>query len=118
MCIRDSFFRIHRHYKGVARLLSLSGATPPPPAPTRHRVMVLVSGVHRGILPALSYARSVDKDPEAVYVEIQPGQADRVREQWTTWGQGIRLTVLRSPVRQLNQPIMDYIHQVLAEEKL
>jgi amino acid transporter len=113
------FFRIHRHYKGVARLLSLNGSSPTSgPTTSRHRVIVLISGVHRGILPALSYARAIDQDPEAVYVEIQAGQADRVREQWARWGQGTRLTVLKSPVRQLKQPIMDYIHRILAEEKV
>lgn len=111
------FFRIHKHYKGVARLLSLEGATLPSTT-SRHRVIVLVSGVHRGILPALAYARSIASDPEAVYVEMQPGQADRVRQQWLKWGQGMRLTVLESPVRQLNQPILDYIHRLLADEKL
>jgi amino acid transporter len=111
------FFRIHRHYQGVARVLSLDGASVPQ-APSRHRVMVLVSGVHRGILPALSYAQAIDQDPEAVYVEMQPGQAERVREQWAQWGQGMRLTVLQSPVRRLMQPLLDYIHRTIEEEKL
>jgi len=111
------FFRIHRHYKGVAQALSLEGATVPE-APARHRTIVLISGVHRGILPALSYAQAIDKHPEAIYVELQPGQADRVREQWAKWGQGMRLTVLASPVRRLMQPLMEYINQTLKEEKL
>jgi amino acid transporter len=84
------FFRIHRHYQGVARALSLEGARPPA-APSKHRAIVLVSGVHRGILPALAYARAIHSDPEAVYVEMQPGQAERVRQQWAKWGQGMRL---------------------------
>jgi amino acid transporter len=111
------FFRIHRHYQGVARALSLEGARPPA-APSKHRAIVLVSGVHRGILPALAYARAIHSDPEAVYVEMQPGQAERVRQQWAKWGQGMRLKVIQSPVRQLKQPILDYIHKTLAEKKL
>lgn len=111
------FFRIHRHYQGVAQALSLEGAGLPG-APSRHRVLVLISGVHRGILPALAYARAIHPEPEAVYVEMQPGQAARVRQQWEKWGQGMRLRVLESPVRQLKQPLLDYIHSVLAAEKL
>ncbi|MCE5238344.1 APC family permease [bacterium] len=111
------FFRIHRHYQGVARALSLNGVGVPP-ALSRHRTVVLVSGVHRGILPALAYARATSRDPEAVYVEMQPGQAEPVRKQWTKWGQGLRLTVLESPVRQLKQPIIEYISRLLREEKL
>ncbi|MBU0607988.1 MAG: APC family permease [Armatimonadetes bacterium] len=111
------FFRIHRHYQGVARMLSLEGAAAPQ-KPSRHRVMVLISGVHRGLLPALAYARAIDTDPEAVYVELRPGQAEAVRKQWAQWGQGMRLTVLESPVRRLMQPILGYINRTLEEEHL
>jgi len=111
------FFRIHRHYRGVAQALSLEGAKPLT-VPSRHRAIVLISGVHRGILPALAYVRAIHPDPEAIYVEMQPGQGEKVKKQWAKWGQGIHLIVIESPVRQLKQPILEYIHKAFKEEKL
>jgi amino acid transporter len=49
------FSAIHRHYKKLASLLSLENFGAPPRL-SRHRVILLVSGVHRGTLAALRYA--------------------------------------------------------------
>ncbi len=111
------FFRIHRHYKGVAAQLSLDDAVPID-GMLKHRAIVLVSGVHKGILPALAYARTIAEDVRAVYVEVRPGAAEDVREKWATWGQHVPLVVLESQHRRLNQPILEYIDRTLTEEKL
>jgi hypothetical protein len=111
------FFRIHRHYKGVAQQLSLADAVPIE-GTLKHKALVLISGVHKGILPAVAYARSIAEDVQAVYVEVAPDAADRVRKEWETWGQQVPLVVLESPHRRLNQPILEYIDRLLAEEKL
>jgi amino acid transporter len=62
---------IHRHYTNVARQLSLAEA-PPPLALRRHTVLVLISGVHRGVIPALQYGLSIAPDNvTAVYVDLE-----------------------------------------------
>ncbi len=48
---------IHRHYRSLAKSLSLDDYSEPPLVP-RHRVILPVSGVHRGTLAALRYAKS------------------------------------------------------------
>ncbi len=47
---------IHRHYRRLAKSLSLDDYSEPPWC--RHRVILPVSGVHRGTLAALRYAQS------------------------------------------------------------
>ncbi len=109
------FSLIHRHYRDLARSLSLEKYG----APTRigrHRVILPISGVHRGTLAALDYARSLSDDVTAVHVSTEPGEAERVRSKWETWGDGVRLVILDSPYRLLLEPLLAYVEN-LAERR-
>jgi amino acid transporter len=103
---------IHRHYMNVARQLSLADA-PPPRAVRRHTVVVLISGVHRGVIPALQYGLSLAPDNvTAVYVDLDVETTEKLRAKWAQWGSGIPLVVLASPYRSLLRPILEYIDEV------
>src|SRR5205814_2260564 len=67
------FFAIHRHYRELAVELSLEdyGATP---RVLRHRVLIAISGVHRGTVEALRYANALSDDITAVYVSVDAQQ--------------------------------------------
>ena len=105
------FLAIRRHYKSVAKRLSLDhyGA---PPQISRNRVILAVAGVHRGTLAALRYARTLSDDITAVHVSIDPLEADKLKEKWETWGDGIRLVILESPYRLLIEPLLAYIDDI------
>lgn len=105
------FLAVHRHYRDVAAQLSLEAFGSPPPV-RRHRVIIPIANVHRGVLVALSYARSVSDDVTAVYVEIDPEETPRVIRKWQQWGDGVRLVVLPSPYRSLVRPLVEYVEQV------
>lgn len=105
------FFSIHHHYKTLARNLSLEDYGLPPQV-KRHRVLLPVSGVHRGTLAALRYARSLSDDVTAIHVSIDDAEAERVRQKWETWGDGVRLVTLDSPYRQLLEPLLAYIEEI------
>jgi amino acid transporter len=107
------FLAIHRHYRDLAEDLSLE-AYGAPPRMTRHRVIVPVSGVHRGTLAALEYARSLSPDITAVHVSTDPDDAQRVRRKWSAWGDGVRLVTLESPYRLLMEPLLEYIEEIAA----
>ncbi len=107
---------IHRHYRGLARSLSLEDFGEPPPI-SRHRVILPVSGVHRGTLAALRYAQGLSKDVTAVHVSIDPEDTERVRNKWETWGEGVRLVVLESPYRLLMEPMLEYIDTIDRERQ-
>ena len=110
------FFSIHRHYKSLAKSLSLSNYDVPVIQFQRHRVILPVSGVHRGTLQALNYARNLSEDVTAVHVSIDPLDSEKTKQKWDTWGNGTRLVVLDSPYRLLMEPLLDYI-QRLAETR-
>jgi amino acid transporter len=110
------FFRIHHHYKDLAAHLSLEQYGLPPRT-TRHRVILPIAGVHRGSLAALSYARVLSDDVTAVYVSIDPIEAEKIKRKWDEWGEGVRLVVLDSPYRLLIEPLLAYIEQVIARRQ-
>lgn len=107
---------IHRHYRGLARSLSLEDFGEPPPI-SRHRVILPISGVHRGTLAALRYAQGLSKDVTAVHISIDPEDTERVRKKWDTWGEGVRLVVLESPYRLLMEPLLEYIETIDRERQ-
>jgi amino acid transporter len=105
------FLAIHRHYEDVALQLSIEGAEPEPP-PATPIVLVLIGDVHRGVLPALRYARAVSPSARAVYVEIDPEHTRRLEDRWGKWGSGMPLVVLRSPYRSVVGPFLDYLESL------
>ena len=111
------FFGIHRHYKRLAKKLSLDNFGVPPPHTIRHRVIMPVSGVHQGTLAALRYARILSDDITAVHVTIEPAEAEKVRQKWETWGEGIRMVMLDSPYRLFLEPLLGYIADIAQQRQ-
>jgi amino acid transporter len=110
------FYTIRRHYRDLAGRLSLE-AFGPPPRVDRHRVILAISGVHRGVVAALTYARALSEDVTAVYVSTDPVQTEAVEKKWGLWGGGVRLVVVNSPYRLLVEPLVEYIRQVAARRQ-
>jgi amino acid transporter len=105
------FRAIHKHYQLVARQLSTEGLTAL--RPLRNTVVVPISGVHRGVIAALEYAKAIAPDRvTAVYVNIDESATQKLREKWVQWGTGVNLVVLASPYRSLVRPLMRYINRL------
>jgi hypothetical protein len=101
------FYKINRHYVSLRDALSMDDFRMPPP---RHnKVVVLAPGVHRGVIPALQFAQSISDDVQALYVEIDPEETTRVRDDWDRWGLGVPLVILQSSYRSLVGPVLEYI---------
>ena len=107
---------IHDHYQRLTNSLSLENFGEPPPEP-RHRVILPVSAVHQGTLAALRYAQMLSDDVTAVHVSIDPGEAVKVQQQWTSWGKGVRLVVLDSPYRLFLEPLLQYIDAIASQRQ-
>jgi amino acid transporter len=110
------FFSIHRHYKFVARNLTLENFGSLQRI-RRQRVILLISTVHRGALHALNYALSISDDVTAVHVSIDPADAAKVKAKWERWGAGSRLVILDSPYRLLVEPLLEYIEFIAARSR-
>lgn len=111
------FFSIHHHYKSLAKKLSLENVGVIPPHTIRHRIIMPISGVHQGTLAALHYARMLSDDITAVHVTIEPAEAEKVRQKWETWGEGIRMVMLDSPYRLFLEPMLAYIADIARQRQ-
>jgi len=109
-----AFVVMHRHYEEVALELSLAGFEGPPQF--QHTVLVLIGDVHRGVVRAVQYAKTLAPQAtvRAVYVETDPANTRRIEEKWARWGLGVPLVVLTSPYRSLLRPFLDYLDQIQA----
>ncbi len=108
--------KVADHYERLRASLSVRGVAPP--RAVRHAVVVLVPGVHRGVLTALAYAKSISTHPEAVFVEVDPNETERTQERWRELDIDIPLTILRSPWRSLTEPILRYLRTLKSEQRL
>ena len=111
-----AFFAIHRHYATLSRQLSLEHFGPPARV-DRHRVVLAISGVHRGTMAGLHYARALSEDVTAVYVATEPEAGAAIEEKWGLWGAGVRLVILNSPYRLLVEPLVSYIRELASKRQ-
>lgn len=105
------FRRIKSHYQEVARQLSVDGLQPRAKAAAHPRVVIPISGVHRGVIAAVSYARSISKNVMAVYVELEPDTGVRIQEKWKRWFPKVPLVILPSPYRSTIGPLLDFLDE-------
>lgn len=102
------FKAIHKHYMLVAKQLSTEGLEQL--RPLKHTVIVPISGIHRGVVSAIQYARSIGSDSvQAVYVDFDEEATAGLKNKWERWGAGVQLVVLPSPYRELTRPLLRHI---------
>ncbi len=104
------FLRVHRHYQFVASQLSLEGARRPRIG--KNPVVILVGGIHRGVVEALEYAKAISPDVTALTVDLDTTQTAKLRRRWAEWAPDVPLVVLESPYRSVLQPVLDYIDRM------
>lgn len=85
-----------------------------PPRIVRHRILVPINGLHQGTLTALRYAHSLSNDVTALHVVMDKKESESLQQQWAIWGEGVRLITLESPHNMVLEPLLDYIHKLMA----
>ena len=107
------FRSIREHYLEIAKQLSTEGLVPET-AITKHQVLVPISGIHRGVVFALEYAKSIAPGHvTAVYVDFNEEATQKLREKWPRWGNGVELVILQSPYRSLTRPLLRHVERLL-----
>jgi hypothetical protein len=136
-------YRVHGHYMDIRSQLRPEGYRSSAGV-RRHRVLVLVPSVHRGVLQALDYARqiappdqiealhiNVDPRPPAIYrrvlkrtkneeamLQLVTPAAEKMVQEWRTHVPDIPLKIIDSEHRSLIEPIEDYIDELIEREQL
>ncbi|HEY3297797.1 MAG TPA: APC family permease, partial [Armatimonadota bacterium] len=110
-----TFLKIHKHYIHLGNQLRL---TPEDQfTPIHNTVLVLTPSLHRGVLPALEYAKGLSKDVRAIHIDTDPIDARLLEERWERWGGGIPLIILESPYRSLVGPLLKYLEEAKLERE-
>ncbi len=105
------FKSIKRHYATVAEGLRVAPGFKP--RRMNHTVVVLVGSVHRGVLEALAYARSLAPNHlVAVHVSSDEEDQAHIEEVWEEFGIDIPLEIVYSPYRELTRPVLRYIDEL------
>ena len=103
------FLRVRAHYREIKHELSLHGLPPTLRPLTQPRVVVPISGVHRGIVDAMRYALTISNNVTGVFVELEPGDGEELREKWQRFWPDISLVVIPSPFRSVIQSLLDFL---------
>lgn len=109
------FWKVHQHYLAVGNQLRLADDDIFEPA--SNTVLVLTPSIHRGILAALEYAKSLSGDVRAIHLETDPVDTQLMVDRWERWGGGIPLVILDSPYRSLLGPLFEYLEEVKGERE-
>jgi len=105
---------VRRRYDSVARQLSFEAHQER--HVDRQLAILLVPRVHRGIIDALEYARSLHADVRGLHVTLDRRTTPALRKQWEEHGLDVPLVVIDSPYRSLIDPTLEYIDQMLEEQ--
>ena len=109
-----AFRAIARHYRTVRAAVSVD--TTFKPVRRTHLVVVLVGSVHRGVLEAIQYARSLA--PErllAVSVVTDHDEQERLVQDWADHEIPVPLHTIASPYREITRPVLEYLDELDAE---
>jgi amino acid transporter len=114
-------FGIRRHYVGVKSRLAASRTDAF--LPTKHHALVLVNGIHRGVVQSLLYARLIAGNRvEALTVDLgsdgarESAAMEKLRADWIIYGMGVPLRCLSSPYRKIVEPILAEVDRIQAAE--
>ncbi len=105
------FKAIKRHYDNVAAGLRVEDDYKP--RRMNHTVIVLVGQVHRGVLEALAYAKSLAPNHlVAVTIVSDEEEQDRIEQQWREYHIDVPLEIVHSPYRELTRPVLRFIDEI------
>jgi len=106
------FRSIKRHYQRLGAALTITPADVRPQE-IHHTVVVLVPRVHRGVVAALNYARTLRPDHLlALYVASADEERERMEEEWRRFGFEVPLEIVHARYRDLVGPVERFLDEV------
>jgi amino acid transporter len=107
-----AFLAVRRHYDRVNAAIAITPDQVRRGYPN-HTVVVLVSRVHRGVIEALEYARSLrPQHLAALYVSYEDDDRIAMERQWEEFGLDTPLEVVHSPYRELVEAVLLYLDEL------
>ena len=83
------------------------------PRRMNHTVVVLVGTVHRGVLEALAYAKSLAPNHlVAMTIVSDEDEQERIEQQWLERNIDVPLEIVHSPYRELVRPVLRFVDEL------
>ena len=106
------FVAIKAHYRRLEDSLRIEPEDVRP-SPDNHTVVVLVGRVHRGVVKALQYARSMRPNHiTALYISVDPDDETHILKEWERFGFEVPLEIVSSPYRELTPAVERYLEEL------
>ncbi len=106
------FTAIKKHYSRLENTLAITPAEVRPTT-ANNTVVILVGRVHRGVVNAIQYGRSLRPNHiTALYVATDDEAREAMEEQWASFNFDVPLEVIDSPYRELNPAIINYLDEL------
>jgi hypothetical protein len=78
--------------------------------------LILVARIHKPTMRAVAFARATRPSLlEAVTVAVDDRETERLQQEWADMGMPVPLTVLPSPFREINSPVIAYVTRLRAQ---
>ena len=107
------FAKINHHYVSFGRELGAASATSESLAPhAKNRVMIPISGLHKGVIQAIQYGQTITEEIELCMVETDTAAVERVRKKLKEISPQTKLTVLPSPFRGVLAPLLSHVEEI------
>ena len=106
------FSAIRRHYVRLEQTLAITPDEVRPSA-GNNTVVILVGRVHRGVVKAIQYGKSLRPNHlTALYVASDDEAREAMEEQWAEFGFDVPLEVIDMPYRELTPAIAGYLDEL------
>jgi hypothetical protein len=79
-------------------------------------LLLLPPRIHKGILQAIGYSRTLSKDLRAVTTVADISLAKDLKVEWERIAPDIPLVILESPYRSIVAPVVEYIDEAIGED--
>ena len=105
------FKMINRHYVGLANTLRIEDGVRF--EPRTNTMVVLVGGVHRGMVVGIEFAKSLRPDHlQAVHISASEEEGAAMASRWALREPDVPLDVIVDPFRNLRTAVLGYVDEV------
>ena len=108
------FLKIKHHYLLLSKELSVTGPLKkihPASKSSGLRLVIPISGIHKGVLEAVNFSLSISHKITAVFIEVEPGSSEQLRLEWEKWFPDLPLVVIPSPYRSIIGPLLHFLDE-------
>lgn len=112
--------KVKRHYNNVADDLRISiedlkqiSAVPE----YSNQVVVPFASINKAVVETIRYGKTLSYDITALHIAVDEESAKKWLDRWNEWNPGVPLVVKHSPYREIIEPFMEFIDELIGKKR-